>query len=88
MKHIEQKELENLITRYNQTDSIKIKRNLNWIIDDSIYKRDSQGLGDKVGLNVQTIYLYRQFKKQTNISFEIAVKLANALGVHIEELLI
>ena len=87
MNNINQKDLENLITKYNNTDPTIIKRNLARIIENSEYRRDSQALADKVGLNIQTIYLYRQYLKPTNISFEIALKLANVLGVSVEDLI-
>jgi transcriptional regulator with XRE-family HTH domain len=87
MNHIDQKDLESLIIRYNSTDSSIVKKNLIRLIDESEYRRNSQELADKVGLNVQTIYLYRQIQKKTNISFEIALKLANALRVSVEELI-
>lgn len=87
MNNINQKELENLIVKYNSTDPTIIKRNLIRIIEDSEFRRDSQALADKVGLNVQTIYLYRQYRKSTSISFEIALKLANVLGVSVEDLI-
>jgi len=87
MNNINQKELENLIEKYNNTNPTIIKRNLIRIIEDSEYRRDSQALADKVGLSIQAIYLYRQYRKPTNISFEIALKLANVLGVGVEELI-
>jgi len=42
-------------------------------------------LADKVGVSVQTIYLYRQVQKKSNISFEVILKLANALSVKVED---
>jgi transcriptional regulator with XRE-family HTH domain len=87
MNNINQRELENLIEKYNNTDPTTIKKNLIRIIEDSEYRRDSQALADKVGLSIQTIYLYRQYLKPTNISFEIALRLANVLGVRVEELI-
>jgi len=44
-------------------------------------------LADKVGVSVQTIYLYRQVQKKSNINFEVILKLANALGVSVEDLM-
>jgi transcriptional regulator with XRE-family HTH domain len=87
MNFISQKDLESLILKYNNTDSSVIKKNIIRLIDDSEYRRNNQLLADKVGLKVQTIYLYRQIQKKTNISFEIALKLANALRVSVEELI-
>ena len=87
MNFIEQKDLENLITKFNSIDSSIIKKNLIRTIDDSQYNRSNQMLADKVGVSVQTIYLYRQPNKQTNISFDVVLRLANALGVKIEDLI-
>ena len=87
MNFIEQKDLENLITKFNNIDSSIIKKNLIRTIDDSQYNRSNQMLADKVGVSVQTIYLYRQPNKQTNISFDVVLRLANALGVKIEDLI-
>ena len=87
MNFIEQKDLENLITKFNSIDSSVIKKNLIRAIDDSQYNRSNQMLADKVGVSVQTIYLYRQPNKQTNISFDVVLRLANALGVKIEDLI-
>jgi len=87
MSHIQQKDLESLITKFNSTDSSVIKKNLIWLIDNSEYNRNNQELADKVGVSVQTIYLYRQIRKQSNISFEVALKLVNVLGVKIEDLM-
>jgi len=85
MNFITQKDLENLITKFNSTDSSVIKKNLIRIIDNSQYNRSNQMLADKVGVSVQTIYLYRQVQKKSNISFEVILKLANALGVSVED---
>jgi len=87
MNFIEQKDLENLITKFNSIDSSVIKKNLIRVIDDSQYNRSNQMLADKVGVSVQTIYLYRQPNKQTNISFDVVLRLVNALGVKIEDLI-
>ena len=87
MSHIQQKDLESLITKFNSTDSSVIKKNLIWLIDNSEYNRNNQELADKVGVSVQTIYLYRQIRKQSNISFEVALKLVNVLGVKVEDLM-
>jgi len=87
MNHIQQRDLESLIVKYNATDSTVIKRNLVRIIDSSEYHRNTQSLADKVELSVETIYQYRKIQKKTSISFEIAVKLANVLGVSVEELI-
>jgi len=87
MNFIEQKDLENLITKFNSIDSSIIKKNLIRTIDDSQYNRSNKMLADKVGVSVQTIYLYRQVQKKTNINFEVVLRLANALGVKIEELI-
>jgi len=87
MNHIQQKDLESLIAKYNATDSTVIKSNLVKIIDNSEYHRNGQGLADKTGLSIETIYQYRKVSKKTNISFEIAIRLANTLGVKIEDLM-
>jgi len=87
MNFIEQKNLENLITKFSNTDSSVIKKNLIRVIDASQYNRSNQMLADKVGVSVQTIYLYRQPNKQTNISFDVVLRLANALGVKIKDLI-
>lgn len=87
MNHIQQKDLESLITKFNSTDSSVIKKNLIRIIDNSQYNRSNQMLADKVGVSVQTIYLYRQVQKKSNINFEVILKLANALGVSVEDLM-
>ena len=87
MNYIQQKDLESLIAKYNATDSTVIKRNLVKIIDSSEYPRNSQALADKVELSVETIYQYRKIQKKTNINFEIALRLVNALGVKIEDLM-
>jgi len=87
MNHIQQKDLESLITKFNSTDSSVIKKKLILLIDNSQYNRNNQELADKVGVSVQTIYLYRQIRKQSNISFEVALKLVNVLGVKIEDLM-
>jgi len=87
MNFITQKDLENLITKFNSTDSSVIKKNLIRIIDNSQYNRSNQMLADKVGVSVQTIYLYRQVQKKSNINFEVILKLANALGVSVEDLM-
>jgi len=87
MNYIQQKDLESLIAKYNATDSTVIKRNLVKIIDSSEYHRNSQALADKVELSVETIYQYRKIQKKTNINFEIALRLVNALGVKIEDLM-
>jgi len=87
MDVLKQKNLVNLINEYNNVDSTTIKRNLLRYIDRSEYKRNSQELADKVGLNLQTIYLYRQPLKKSNISFESIVRLANVLEVSILDLM-
>jgi len=85
MNHIQQKDLESLITKFNSTDSSVIKKNLIRIIDNSQYNRSNQMLADKIEVSVQTIYLYRQVQKKSNISFEVVLRLANALGVSVED---
>jgi DNA-binding Xre family transcriptional regulator len=81
----QQQELEQLINQYNNTDSATIKQNIIKFIDASGLK--NQYIADKMQLDIQTIYLYRQPKKKTNIDFQIALKLCNVLGVRIEELI-
>lgn len=83
----EQKNLGNLIDEYNKVDSAIIKSNLIKYIDRSEYKRNSQELANRVGLNKNTIYLYRQPQKRTNVSFETALRLSNVLEVSILDLM-
>jgi len=77
----------NLHYKCPHNDSTVIKSNLVRIIDNSEYHRNGQGLADKTGLSIETIYQYRKVSKKTNISFENALKLVNALGVKIEDLM-
>jgi len=87
MNHIQQRDLESLIAKYNAIDSTVIKSNLVKLIDNSEYHRNGQGLAYKTGLSIETIYQYRKVSKKTNISFENVLKLVNALGVKIEDLM-
>ena len=81
----EQQELEQLINQYNSTDSAIIKQNIIKFIDASGLK--NQYIADRMNLNIQTIYLYRQPQKKTNIDFITALKLCNVLGIGITELI-
>jgi len=81
----EQQKLEQLINQYNSTDSAIIKQNIIKFIDASGFK--NQYIADRMQLNIQTIYLYRQPKKKTNIDFQIALKLCNVLEINIIELI-
>ena len=66
----EQKNLYHLMNEYNKIDSVIIKSNLIKYIDRSEYKRNSQELADKLGLNLNTIYLYRQpLKRSSKLSW-------------------
>lgn len=84
---IDQTELQKLIEKYNSIDPATIKQNLVNHIEQSIYKRNSQSLANIIGVDLQTIYLWRQPKKGTNISFESALKVCNVLGISITELI-
>jgi DNA-binding Xre family transcriptional regulator len=81
----EQQELEQLINQYNSTGSAIIKQNIVKYIDASGLK--NQYIADKMGVNIQTIYLYRQPQKKTNIDFIRALKLCNVLGISITDLI-
>jgi len=81
----EQKRLEILIDKYNNTDSSIIKENIIKYINASPYK--SQYIADAVGVDIQTIYLWRQPQKKTTVSFEYALKLCNVLGISITALM-
>lgn len=81
----EQQQLEQLINQYNSTNSTTIKQNIIKFIDASGFK--NQYIADRVQLNIQTIYLYRQPQKKTNIDFITALKLCNVLGISITELI-
>jgi DNA-binding Xre family transcriptional regulator len=81
----EQQELEQLINQYNSTDPTIIKQNIIKYIDASGLK--NQFIADKMQLDIQTIYLYRQPKKKTNIDFIRALKLCNVLGISITDLI-
>jgi len=83
----EQKNLYHLMNKYNKIDSSIIKSNLIKYIDRSEYKRNSQELADKLGLNLNTIYLYRQPLKRSNINFETALKLSSILEISILDLM-
>ena len=87
MEVLEQKKLANIINEYNKIDSAIVKSNITKYINRSEYKGNNQELADKVGLNINTIYLYRQPKKRTNISFESALKVSNVLGISILDLM-
>jgi DNA-binding Xre family transcriptional regulator len=81
----EQQELEQLINQYNNTDSATIKQNIIKYIETSGLR--NQYIANRTGLSIQTIYLYRQPQKKTKISFELALKLCNVLGISITELI-
>ncbi len=82
---VDQKELESLIERYNSTDPAVVKENIVKYIDTSPYS--NQGVANLVGVDIQTIYSWRQIRKQTGISFENAVKLCNVLGISLVKLM-
>lgn len=84
---INQTELQKLIEKYNNIDPTTIKQNLVRHIEQSIYRRNSKALANIVGVDLQTIYLWRQPKKGSNISFESALKVCNVLGISITELI-
>lgn len=84
---IDQTELQNLIEKYNSINPATIKQNLVKHIEQSIYRRNSQALANIIGVDLQTIYLWRQPKKGSNISFESALRLCNVLGISITELI-
>ena len=85
MQQTEQQQLEELITKYNNTDSTIIKSNIIKYIDESGHR--NQYIADQIGVDIQTIYLYRQPQKKTAVSFENAVKLCNVLEISITKLM-
>jgi len=85
---IDQNCLEELISQYNNVDSTIVKRNIIRLIDQSMYCNNNQALAKVLGLNIHTIYGYRQPQRKLNVGFESALKLCNALGVNIKELMI
>lgn len=85
MQQTEQKQLEEIIEKFYNTDSAIIKRNIIKYIDASIYK--NQYIADQIGVDIQTIYLYRQPQKKTKVTFENAIKLCNVIGISITKLM-
>lgn len=85
MQQTEQQKLESLIKQYNNTDSAVIKNNIIKYIDESGHR--NQDIADQIGVDIQTIYLYRQPRKQTMVTFENAVKLCNVLEISITKLM-
>ncbi len=85
MQQTEQKQLEEIIEKFYNTDSAIIKRNIIKYIDASIYK--NQYITDQIGVDIQTIYLYRQPQKKTKVTFENAIKLCNVIGISITKLM-
>lgn len=85
MQQAEQQQLEELIEKFYNTDSTIIKSNIIKHIDESPYK--NQYIADQIGVDIQTIYLWRQPKKKTVVSFENAIKLCNVLGISIIKLI-
>lgn len=85
---IEQNNLEELISNYNRVDFGIVKRNIIRLIDKSAYCNNNQALAEILGLNVHTIYGYRQPQRKLNVGFESALRLCNVLGVSINELMI
>lgn len=83
---IDQKELLILIEQYQDTDNHIIKSNIVKHIKQQ--KLKSKYIADKMGLDIQTIYLWRQPKKDTGIDFILAVKLAELLGINITDLMV
>jgi len=86
-QNIDQKELENLISEYNNVDSTIVKKNIIRLIDQSCYCNNNQALADILGLNIHTVYGYRQVQRKLNVGFESGLKICNALGVSIGELI-
>ena len=84
---IDQIELASIISKYNKIDSSTVKQNIIRLIDQSIYCNNNQVLAKTLGLNVHTIYGYRQPQRKLNVGFESALRLCNVLGVSINELM-
>lgn len=85
MQQTDQQQLESLIDKYNNIDPAIIKENIIKYIDESPYR--NQGIADLIGVDIQTIYLWRQPRKKTGVGFENAVKLCNVLGISITKLM-
>lgn len=84
---ISMKELEELINKFKQVDPEKLKENIARYIRKSKYNRDSQALADVMGVNLNTIYNYRQPNRTKGISFESLVKLCNILEISLDDIL-
>lgn len=85
MQQTEQKQLEEIIEKFYNTDSAIIKSNIIKYIDESPYK--NQEIAEQVGVDLQTVYTWRQIKKKTAVRFENALKLCNVLGISITKLM-
>ena len=76
-----------LAEKYNNTDKKIIKDNMLKYIRISQYKRDSQGLADKLGVSLQTVYSYRKLNKGNTPDFATAIKLTKELNITINDLM-
>ena len=85
MELTEQKNLEELISKYNNMDSALIKKNIIKYIDQSGYKNIF--ISKRVGVDIQTIYSWRQPQRKYKVSFELAIKLCNVLEISILQLI-
>ena len=85
MELIEQKNLEELINKYNSMDSSLIKKNIIKYIDQSGYKNNF--ISKRVGVDIQTVYSWRQPQRKYKVGFELAIKLCNVLGISIIQLM-
>lgn len=81
----EQKQLIELINKYNQIDKDIIKSNLKNYIDASGYKL--QYIADQAGLSIQTIYQIRKVYNSYKVGFVVALYLANVLNITIIDLM-
>lgn len=73
--------------QYNNTNKKIIKNNIIKYINESEFNRDSQNLADEIGVSIQTIYSYRKQNIGNIPDFVIALKLADALNITINDLI-
>lgn len=83
----QQKELITFIEKYESIDSSVIKKNIVKYIDKSEYLERNKALAEKVGVGLETIYLWRQPQKKTSVSFSKLLKLADALEITVDQLI-
>lgn len=84
---VEQKDFADLINQYNSIDPIIIKKNLIRSIDNSQYHKNIIALAEIINMNINTIYGWRQVQRKFKVSFESALKISNALGISITDLM-